>query len=279
MRSAREKPFGRKGAQRLRSRGGRRYGWTDRSVTDPPAGRPMPPFGVSDPSSPIGVAALRETECRRLLDALRGLEAAVPRRRYERGRTIYGRGDDGGGLYVLTEGAVGLFGGYAAPSVLGKEALRLVGPWELFGHPVFAGGSRRYSAEAFTDCEVVKVPRPFMERAIRGRGEVALGIATILELALVEQEEILGCLLRRKTEARLTRLVPILLGKFRGPDRDGRPTVGLRLTRSVLGAMIGSTRESVNGAVRDLQRRGILEMERGRISVLDPPALAEIVEG
>ena len=55
--------------------------------------------------------------------------------------------------------------------------------------------------------------------------------------------------------------------------------MGLRLTRLDLGVMIGATRESVNGAVRDLQKRGILEMERGRVVVLDLEALAEIAEG
>ncbi len=249
------------------------------AVTDySPARRSMSSFGLSDALSPTDIAALREGECRRLLDALRAMGVAVSSRRYERGRTIYGRGDDGGGLYVLTEGAVGLFGRYTAPSGARKDALRLVGPWEFFGHPVFAGSSRRNSAEAFTDCEVVKVPRPFLERAIRRREEVALGIATILELALVEQEETLGCLLPRKTEARLARLVPILLAKFCERDRYGCPMVGLRLTRLDLGAMIGTTRESVNGAVRDLHKRGVLEIKRGRVVVLDPEALAEIAE-
>jgi CRP/FNR family transcriptional regulator, global nitrogen regulator len=239
----------------------------------------MPSFGLSDALSPFDVAVLRETECQRLLDTLRELDVAVSSRRYERGRTIYGRGEEGGGLYVLTEGAVGLFGGYNGPSGARRDALRLVGPWELFGHPVFAGCSRRNSAEAFTDCEVVKVPRPFLERTIRRREEAALGVETLLELVLVEQEETLGCLLPRKTQARLARLVPILLGKFCERDMDGRPMVGLRLTRLDLGAMIGTTRESVNGAMRDLQKRGILEAERGRIVVLDPEALAEIAEG
>jgi CRP-like cAMP-binding protein len=248
-------------------------------VTDSPAARSIPSFGLSDALSPIDAAVLRETECRRLLDALRGLEVAVSSRRYEQGRTIYARGEDGGGLYVLTEGAVVLFGGYTGSSGTTRDALRLVGPWELFGHPVFAGRLRRNSAEAFTDCEVVKIPRPFLERVIRRREEAALGMATLLELALVEQQETLGCLLPRKTEARLARLVPLLLGKFCERDRDGCPTVGLRLTRLDLGVMIGATRESVNGAVRDLQKRGILEMERGRVVVLDPEALAEIAEG
>lgn len=248
-------------------------------MTDSTARRSMPSFGLPDALSPIDVAVLRETECRRLLDALHGLEVAVSSRRYERGRTIYGRGEDGGGLYILTDGAVGLPRGYNGPSGARRDALRLVGPWELFGHPVFAGCSRRTSAEAFTDCEVVKVPRPFLERTIRRREEAALEIATLLELALVEQEETLGCFLPRKTEARLARLVPILLGKFCERDLDGRPMVGLRLTRLDLGAMIGTTRESVNSAIRDLHKRGILEMERGRVVVLDPEALAEIAEG
>ena len=249
------------------------------AVTDSPVARSMLSLGLPEALSPIDVAVLRETECRSLLDALRELDVTVLSRRYERGRTIYGRGEDGGGLYVLTEGAVGLFRGYNARSGARRDALRLVGPWEPFGHPVFAGCSRRTSAEAFTDCEVVKVPRPFLERAIRRREEAALGMATLLELALVDHEETLGCLLPRKTEARLARLVPILLGKFCERGLDGRPMVGLRLTRLDLGAMICSTRESVNGAMRDLQKRGLLEMERGRIVVLDPEALAEVAEG
>jgi len=140
------------------------------------------------------------------------------------------------------EGAAGLFGGYTAPSGARRGAVRLVGPWELFGHPVFAGRLRWNSAEAFTDCEVVKAPQLFLERTIRRREKVALGMVTILELALVDQEETLGCLLPRKTEARLARLVPILLGRFCERDLDGRPRVGLRLTRLDLGAMIGTTR-------------------------------------
>ena len=202
----------------------------------------MPSLGLSDALSQTDVAVLRETECRRLLDALRGLEVAVSSRRYERGRTIYGRGEDESGLYFIMEGAAGLFGGYTAPSGARREAVRLVGPWELFGHPVFAGRLRWNSAEAFTDCEVVKAPQLFLERTIRRREKVALGMVTILELALVDQEETLGCLLPRKTEARLATLVSILLGRFCERDPDGRPRVGLRLTRLDLGAMIGTTR-------------------------------------
>src|SRR5215212_1415414 len=80
-------------------------------MRDTPTRRSMPSLGLSDALSQTDVAVMRETECRRLLDIRRGLEVAVSSRRYERGRTIYGRGEDESGLYFIMEGAAGLFGG------------------------------------------------------------------------------------------------------------------------------------------------------------------------
>jgi CRP-like cAMP-binding protein len=90
-------------------------------------------LSLSAALSQTDFAVVREAECRRLLDALRSLEVTVSSRRYERGRTIYGKGEEGGGLYVLTEGAVGLFGAYTAPSGARGDALRLVGPGSSSG--------------------------------------------------------------------------------------------------------------------------------------------------
>jgi CRP-like cAMP-binding protein len=85
---------------------------------------------------------------------------------------------------------------------------------------------------------------------------------------------LLRCLLPRKTEARLARLLPLLVEKFGEGGPDGRRSLVLHLTRRDLAAMVGSTRESITVAVR-----GNLGMERGRVVVLDPGALAEIRAG
>ena len=180
-------------------------------------------------------------------------------------------------MHILSEGAVRLSAGCTGHAVGKEVTLRLIGPWEVFGQSVFAGERfRGASAEAVTGCEVLKVTRASLERAVSRRPGLALEVVTLLELTLVEYEELVGCLLPRKTETRLAKLLLILARKFGETTGDGRPRVGLRLTRSDLAAMVGSTRESVTAAINGLRRSGILAMEKGLIVVSDPERLAEI---
>lgn len=215
-----------------------------------------------------------------MLSMLREMEVPLVYRRYGPGEAIYCRGEEGGTLCVLLEGAAKLFvnyPGHAGP----KEAIfGLLGPFDVFGHPVFAGRrKRRASAEAFTDCEVARVPMAFLERGIRRRPEVALGLVTLSEVALFEQEEMIGCLLPFRTEGRLANLLPILARKFGEPSPGGGTIVGLRLTRQDLAAMTAATRESVTAAIFGLRDRGLIRMERGRVVILDPQGLAGIARG
>lgn len=221
-------------------------------------------------------AAPEERGCRRLLAALRETGTPLLRRPYEGGEEIY-RGDDAGRtLYVLTEGVAKLFVGYAGYVGSKDATFLLLGPWEFFGFPAFAGGRKsQFSAGAVTDCEAIKVPGALLERAMRRRPEVALEMATLLEARLVEYEELLGRLLSRRTEVRLAKLLPILGRKF-GETTGVGVAIGLQLTRSDLAVMVASTRESVTAAVVGLRKKGILEMEGGRIVLLDPERLAEI---
>lgn len=153
----------------------------------------------------------------------------------------------------------------------------LLGPGEVFGWPLFAGRrARRIPAEAFTDCEVVKIPVAFLERIVRRRPEVALEVAALLERRLVEYEESVECLLPRRTDARLAKVVQILARRFGERAEDGSIAIRLTLTRIDLAQMSASTRESATAAVLRLRRKGILAIEAGRIAILDPERLSEI---
>lgn len=214
----------------------------------------------------------RRGECERLLEALHETDAIMSRRGYERGELIYAEGEEAGSLYVLEEGVVKLCGEYAAHAGPRRATLGLIGPREVFGSPAFAGDLRRVSAEAFTGCEVVKIPRPFLKRAVRERREAAFALVAVLELALEEQQELVGCLVPRETIARLARLLPVLAERF-GDTGEGRPEVGLRLTRQDLAEMVCATRESVSHAIKVLREQGLIGMENGRVTILDPEGL------
>lgn len=193
----------------------------------------------------------------------------MPRRGYERGELIYAEGEEAESLCMVESGVVGIGEEYAAHAGPRRATLGLVGPQEVFGGPVFAGVLRRVSAEAFSGCEVLKVSRPLLERAIRERWEAALALVNVLELALKERQELIGCLRLRKTTARLARLLPVLAGRF-GYVRRGRMHIGLRLTRQELAQMVCTSRESVGQAIDELRQQEVIEMEEGRMALVDP---------
>src|SRR5919107_3069941 len=225
-----------------------------------------------DPSIPE-YTRLQEEECRSLLRLLEEMGIATANRTYQPGDAIYNEGAYGDALYVLISGVVKLFRPYSGS----KEAtLRLLKSWDIFGHLAFAGEARqRAYAEAVTDCVVTKVPKVFVERAVRQEPRVAFKIMTLLELRLVQYEELVKCLLPRETEVRLANLLPLLAQKF-GERRDGVVTIDLRLTHQDLAAMVASTRESVTKVLNEMRHRDLIEIEAGRITLKDSRALAEL---
>jgi CRP/FNR family transcriptional regulator, global nitrogen regulator len=218
---------------------------------------------------------VQEQECRDLLAILQGMGIASADRVYQPGDAIYNEGEYGDALYILISGVVKLFRPYSGS----KEAtLRLLKPWDIFGHLAFAGeATQRAYAEAVTECKVTKVPKIFMERAIRREPRAALKMMTLLELRLVQYEELVKCLLPRETEVRLANLLPVLAQKFGERGEDGRSvTIDLRLTHQDLAAMVASTRESVTKVLNDMRNRSVVEIEGGRITLKDYAALERI---
>lgn len=220
------------------------------------------------------VKELQEQECRGLLSLLQDMGVASAERTYMPGDAIYSEGEYGDALYVLTSGVVKLFSPYSGT----KEAtLRLLRPWDIFGHLAFAGETVQLAyAEAVTECNITKVPKVFMERAIRQDPQVALKVMTLLELRLVQYEELVKCLLPRETEVRLANLLPILSRKFGGEEPDGSVTIDLRLTHQDLAAMVASTRESVTKVLNELRNRDVVGIAGGRITLKDFQALSEL---
>ena len=222
------------------------------------------------PSVPVRVDP-RAQEGWELLGLLHEAGAASVERRYARGEVIFEVGDPDNALYVLTEGVVKLSRNYAE----GKEAtLMVLGPWEVFGGLALGCSAHQYACgEAVTVCRLRKVPKVFVERAVKTHPEIALKVVDLLRLESVRYLEMAGCLRPHKAEAKLANLLPILARRF-GGDEEGRLVIRLRLTQEELARMISSSRESVTHALAKLRRRGVLAVREGRMIILDPAGLA-----
>jgi CRP-like cAMP-binding protein len=54
------------------------------------------------------------------------------------------------------------------------------------------------------------------------------------------------------------------------------PPVSIPLIQEDIAALAGTSRATVNRVLRDAERRGIVELRRGRTVLLDPDALARL---
>jgi CRP/FNR family transcriptional regulator len=202
-------------------------------------------------------------------------EAGIPtvERRYDAGDLVCDEHDHGSALQLVLWGVVKLC---AVRSGAKEAVLRLAGPGQPAAIPALVEEPARWvRAEAFTPCGVVKIPKIFVERAVRESPEIALKVAALLSLEVSSREEFYQCLLPRTTEARLARLLPILAREF-GERSEGKTVIGLRITHYDLAAMVASTRESVTAAVGALRRQGILEKKAGTITILVPEDLDKV---
>jgi CRP-like cAMP-binding protein len=193
---------------------------------------------------PARAGQREERECRKLLDMLCVRDATTFDRQYARGEVIFGDYAQGDGLYFFTDGVAKLSQAYS----VGKEAtLMLLGPWDVFGDLAF--GQTAYphayphaSVEALTTSWVRKVPKVFVERAVKARPEVALKLAAhLMKAQQTQYGEMVGYLLPYKVETKLANLLLMLARRFGDEEELGRLTIRLRLTHEELAAMILST--------------------------------------
>lgn len=207
-----------------------------------------------------------------LLEALRRERIATATRQYAPGETILEEGSRKGGLFIVTFGIVGISTTYAGR----KEAtLRLLQTGQMFGYPfVEAGAFSR--AQAFTDCEVLRVATKSLQYLLRRRPEAALEFVTMREADLLYQEELVGRLMHRKTETRLASLLLDLVARFGEISDEGEQTIGLRLTHEELARMIAATREGVTNSLNRWKREEVVRTKQQSTIILNTKALEDL---
>jgi CRP-like cAMP-binding protein len=204
--------------------------------------------------------------------ALERLAATVRSRRYRRGEAIFHQEDPGDALFVVAEGAVKI----EVPSAGGESAaiIATVEAGESFGElALLDGAPRSADAVAIEPTELLIVRRAAFlvmldqdegfRRALLGAlaGELRRLTGHVADLHFLDLPGRLARHLSRLAEA----------GE---PDVDGTVRIAWRFTQTELAGMVGGSRQSVNRLLVDLERRGIVRIERDELAVLDPAALA-----
>ena len=179
------------------------------------------------------------------------------------GEVLFRRGETGTTMLVILAGQIRI----ALPSREGREqVLRVLKSGDVVGEmALLSGGSRTADAVAETNGRLLVVERRDLLDVLRSSPEVALTVLGIVCERLRRTNALLESMLFQDAAGRLASTLLMLA--------DGQPGRRLDITQGGLGERIGAARETVNKRLREWQAAGIITIEPGRVTVLDPKAL------
>jgi CRP-like cAMP-binding protein len=207
--------------------------------------------------------ALGEEERRELLRHAR-------RRTFARQEVVFHRDDPADTLHVIVRGRFAV--SIATP--MGDDVvLNVLGPGDLFGELGLLGPEPRRSASvvALEPGETRAIRRDDFEALSRAQPDVWRLLTTALAERVRRLSELLAEAIHLPAEQRVLRRVHELAAIYAGTD--GAPPA-IPLTQDALAGLAGTSRATVNRVLRDAERRGEVELRRGRTVLRDPDALA-----
>jgi CRP/FNR family cyclic AMP-dependent transcriptional regulator len=196
-------------------------------------------------------------------DQLSGIISRCTSRTMRAGDTLFRRGDPGTTMVLIITGQIRI----VLPGPGGREqVLRVLQPGEVVGElSLLDGRGRSADAVAQTNGSLLVVERRDVIEAMRLNPDLALTILTILTERLRATSWMLAAMTFHDAGGRLA-IILLTLAQQRAGHR-------VDITQAALGERVGATRETVNRKLREWQAAGILALEPGRITVLDPAAL------
>lgn len=186
-------------------------------------------------------------------------------RHFNRGDLILIAGETEGSLCYVCTGLVKVF--KASPD--GKEqVLRLIGAGYTFNDvPALDGGPNPASVAAVESSKVYVIKRFGLHQLIITRPAVAEAVVLTLAKTLRHLVALVEDLSLRHVTARVAK---ILLDQDR-PTQQGQQIH--RLTQKEMAGLVGSTREVVGRALKELETAGAIEMLHGQAVVLNQERL------
>jgi len=204
-------------------------------------------------------------------EQVRELLQIARRRRFARNEVVFHRDDPGDSLHLI---ALGRFAVRVMTPVGDVATIAVRGPGDSFGEMALVGDSPRRSATvaALETAETYAVYRNEFEALRQRFPQVdALLFRFLTNEVRLLNERLLEALYL-PVERRVLRRLVELAALYGDPD-DGRVVV--TLSQEVVAELVGGTRPTVNQVLRGLQRRGTVELRRGRIEIHDVDELAK----
>ena len=196
--------------------------------------------------------------------------ASAVSRSWSAGEPIFLMRDSGASMMLVQTGEVRI----SYPSASGRTiTLSELKPGAVFGEiALIDGGERSADAIAATNCKLLVFERRVFISFLESNWPLAEALLKLVCGRLRNAGERVADLAFFDLPSRLAKE---LLARAR-PGPAGGP---LRVsdTQSALAALIGGSRETVNRCLRNWEKGGLIALAEGRISLVDPKGLAQVI--
>jgi CRP/FNR family transcriptional regulator len=196
-------------------------------------------------------------------------QVATPRS-YPPDTRVFHEGDPGDASYIVVRGSCRVIRQHSDGRVI---TLATLGPGAIFGELAMLDGERRSaSVESVESTELFALPASDIRPLIRDHPEMAEKLIIALTRRIREANERISRQSFQTVPSRVAGVLNKLLAEEPVTPlvRDG---VTIRLRQSDLAQMAGTSRESVSRFLATLERAGVVQVGRGRVTVIEPERL------
>lgn len=195
--------------------------------------------------------------------------AAVPMRTYPAGTVVFSPHEPVEALFIVKKGRVRVFRVSAEGRAL---TTAIVTPGNILGEMALVG-QRMYDnfAETLTETVLCVMSRADVQRHLLGDQRIAARITETLGRRLQELERRLSDTVFKNVPQRIASTLVTLTTEEearRGPA--GRRGAVVALTHEQVAALTGTSRETATKVLGEFADQGLIKLNRGRITILDP---------
>jgi len=214
-------------------------------------------------------AGLREEDLRRIR-AIASLKQVGKR------EILFSEGEEARGFYVILSGKVKLY--KVSPD--GKEQiLHVVSAPDAFAEAaLFLEGSYPAFAEALSDSQLLFFPKRDFIQLIEKNPQLSINMIVSLSQFLKRFASLIEELSLKEVSSRIAKYLIDLSLKL---SKEGRSLmeVELDLSKTQLASKLGTISETLSRTLAKMKAKGIIDVKKNRILILDREALEELASG
>ena len=207
---------------------------------------------------------------------LKRIRAVASLRQIGKKEILFGEGEEAKGFYVILSGKVKLY--KISPD--GKEQiLHIVSAPDAFAEAaLFLEGSYPAFAEALTDSQLLFFPKRDFIQLIERNPKLSINMIVSLSHFLRRFASLIEELSLKEVSSRIAKYLIDLSIKLSKEGKSSKE-VELDLSKTQLASKLGTISETLSRTLAKMKAKGIIDVKKNRILILNRGALEELASG